>query len=457
MSFYRHGVTKTELDNDQARRDWLYNQFVLSLINDSSLYNKIKSLAEKRACYQIETTFDKAICRSITNVVEGQGETNVSDPNHLHAISGLTFVEQKYIVAECIEYWFADTEQPETWPWVTTAAKLEWESRLAKKAQAPNDAASEAASETPNDAASEAASKAVNKAMSETSTWKLHPLNSNETRKRLRERLIGEGYYNDVNPWYFEKSAKFMAQRVDSDCNASRKGWQYSNEEIAFIRTCYMRGIHPSWIAYVIRRTYSGVLERMEMLKLLKRNNDARHYVKKYIPRDVTIEKWDEETGQAMYNALFNVSELPLTTEVDYQNATPTAIAVPAAPSALISEERAAEIITQTAQNIQRKLLETFNATLKEQIMAYNPNVNTPIETVTFVYGVNLADMNGESLIEAIKRVEGEIEKLDRVKTKSVAISLRKTALEANLQKIVAALDKLEATGAGPSELISTN
>lgn len=69
------------------------------------------------------------------------------------------------------------------------------------------------------------------------------------------------------------------------------------------------------------------------------------------------------------------------------------------------------------------------------------PKPSIPLEVVTFVYGVNVDEMSAESLIENIKRVEGEIADLDKVKSRSRAIALRKNKLRDQLDKMLALLD----------------
>ena len=62
-------------------------------------------------------------------------------------------------------------------------------------------------------------------------------------------------------------------------------------------------------------------------------------------------------------------------------------------------------------------------------------------ETVHYVYGTDVATMSDEQLIEAIKQVEGEIAKLDVVKTASKKIDAKKAELKDMLAKIVETLD----------------
>lgn len=77
----------------------------------------------------------------------------------------------------------------------------------------------------------------------------------------------------------------------------------------------------------------------------------------------------------------------------------------------------------------------------KENPMTIATNQNVAIETKTIIFGMDAANMSEQQLIDAIKRVEGDIAKLKEVKTKSKKIAANIAELENNLAQIVAVLD----------------
>lgn len=66
---------------------------------------------------------------------------------------------------------------------------------------------------------------------------------------------------------------------------------------------------------------------------------------------------------------------------------------------------------------------------------------NIPVKTVTYIYGRAVGDMSTDSLIDAVKQVEAEIEALSKVKTQSTKIKAMIGDLELALAEIVKALD----------------
>lgn len=74
--------------------------------------------------------------------------------------------------------------------------------------------------------------------------------------------------------------------------------------------------------------------------------------------------------------------------------------------------------------------------------MKGNTNMSTPaFETKNYVYGRDVSLMSEAELIEAIKKIEAEIENLKSVKTESVKIKAKIEELQAMLADVVKALD----------------
>lgn len=92
------------------------------------------------------------------------------------------------------------------------------------------------------------------------------------------------------------------------------------------------------------------------------------------------------------------------------------------------NDENPADHASVTAKNTQ----ETNMAETKREVA---------FTTVTYVYGKDVRTMDQDELIEAIKKVEGEIGNLKEVKTKSKTIGERITSLETMLAQIVTVLD----------------
>ena len=78
---------------------------------------------------------------------------------------------------------------------------------------------------------------------------------------------------------------------------------------------------------------------------------------------------------------------------------------------------------------------------MKEKPMSVTTNPNTAIETKTIIFGQDAASMSEGQLIDAIKKVEGQIAALKEVKTSSSKIAGNIKELEKQLDAIVAVLD----------------
>jgi predicted RNA-binding protein with PIN domain len=77
----------------------------------------------------------------------------------------------------------------------------------------------------------------------------------------------------------------------------------------------------------------------------------------------------------------------------------------------------------------------------ENQAMSLITNPNVAIETKTVIFGQDANSMSEQQLIDAIRRVEGDISKLKEVKTSSKKIASNIKELEAQLNAIVAVLD----------------
>lgn len=70
-----------------------------------------------------------------------------------------------------------------------------------------------------------------------------------------------------------------------------------------------------------------------------------------------------------------------------------------------------------------------------------NTTMNKPFNTISYVYGKPVNSMVEGELIEAIKKIEGEIADLKSIKVKSTKITANIAELQAALASVVAALD----------------
>lgn len=95
-------------------------------------------------------------------------------------------------------------------------------------------------------------------------------------------------------------------------------------------------------------------------------------------------------------------------------------------------------IITQKS-----KCIQTFTQQYIESTKDTNMTINhtIPVQQITYVFGKDVNLMSEEELINAIKQVETEIEKLSSVKTESTKINLRISEHKETLQKLAKLLD----------------
>lgn len=93
-------------------------------------------------------------------------------------------------------------------------------------------------------------------------------------------------------------------------------------------------------------------------------------------------------------------------------------------------------------RSVAAKPTQSPQTTTKESIMAaINTNETTAFETKQIIFGQDATKMSEDDLIQAIKRVEGDIAKLKEVKTTSKKIAANIAAHEEQLAQIVAVLD----------------
>ena len=69
-------------------------------------------------------------------------------------------------------------------------------------------------------------------------------------------------------------------------------------------------------------------------------------------------------------------------------------------------------------------------------------NMNKPFVTTQYVFGQDVSKLTNEEFIAAIKRIEGDIEKLSSIKVESKKVAKQIADLQADLALIVEAYDK---------------
>ena len=196
-----------------------------------------------------------------------------------------------------------------------------------------------------------------------------------------------------LKPAFVRRKGEVFASCSDA-CSFSpklhdRRGYAWSHSEIEHLRKEYQRGSSMEEIATSLRRTGLGICERMRVLGLI-RKSAAGHYlcsidVPAPAPKNADSNPCGEIAFTQEYEATFT-QEKPMTTMI------------------------------QT-----------------------NPNV--AIETRTIVFGRDAATLSDNELIDAIKRIEGDIAKLGEVKTESKKIKSNIKELKDQLSKIVEILD----------------
>ncbi len=183
--------------------------------------------------------------------------------------------------------------------------------------------------------------------------------------------------------------------------STARQGRTYTEEEIAYIERAYRKGNPFGPVAVYLSRTALGVVEKMRLLGLIEKNS-AGDYI---CAQDVPQQPGQDSPRNPCSEILLEVAAHP---------------------------EQAAGHLDRVAEQ-----LEIINK--EKSIMQTNPN--TAFETKTIIFGQDSASMSEQQLIDAIKRVEGEIAKLKEVKTTSKKIAANIAELQGQLDAIVAVLD----------------
>lgn len=184
--------------------------------------------------------------------------------------------------------------------------------------------------------------------------------------------------------------------------DTSRRGHTYTPKEVEALRYAYKIGAPFSHLAINLKRTALGIVEKMALLGLLEKNHDGDFVCALDVPDD------------------------------DRQNETCN-------PCGEILLEVAAHC-DLAAGHLDRVAV-ALETIAKEKSMTIATNPNTAIETRTIIFGQDAAAMSEQQLIDAIKKVEGQIAALKEVKTSSKKIAGNIKELEKQLDAIVAVLD----------------
>lgn len=188
-----------------------------------------------------------------------------------------------------------------------------------------------------------------------------------------------------------------------------KQGHTYTEAEMTFMRKSYENGSNFKSIATSMHRTGLGVCEKMRLMGLIDRNT-AGDYV-------CAVDVLKAEYANPCSEISLGESQLcTLPHEID-------------------------EHITCAAGHLDRVATALETIVKEKDHMTITANPTVAIETKTIIFGQDAATMSEQQLIDAIKRVEGDIAKLKEVKTKSKKIAANIAELEANLNAIVAVLD----------------
>lgn len=193
------------------------------------------------------------------------------------------------------------------------------------------------------------------------------------------------------------------------DHAVEKQGRQYSEAEITFLRKSYENGSNFKSIAISMHRTGLGVCGKLSQMGLIERN-----YAGDYV---CLVDVLKPETTNPCSEIVLGESQ----------------------PCTLPHEIE--EHITCAAGHLDRVATALETIVKEKETMTIIANQNVAIETKTIIFGMDAANMSEQQLIDAIKRVEGDIAKLKEVKTKSKKIAANIAELENNLAQIVAVLD----------------
>lgn len=180
-----------------------------------------------------------------------------------------------------------------------------------------------------------------------------------------------------------------------------RQSKTYTEAEMTFLRTSYEVGYDFKDIAIAMHRPALGVCEKMRLMGLLETNDNGDFVCAKDVPKPQPENTVSNPCGEIALNEL----QRQITEHIEYANA----------------------------------IFETIP--FKEKPMSITTNPNVAIETKVIVFGQDATTLSEQQLIDAIKRIEGDIAKLKEVKTKSKKIASNIAELESSLAKIVEILD----------------
>lgn len=237
-------------------------------------------------------------------------------------------------------------------------------------------------------------------------------LNDPGTLKAEYKKLIydgadsGTGAPLDVTEFTRRRGESFCvygAAYTYKDRDTWRMGKFYSGDDLAFLDSAYESGSTMEQIAIHLRRTGIGVCEKMTLRGLLYRGIDGNFYCAKDVPKNAGQTAISNPCGEILLEVAAHT-------------------------------EQAARHLGNVAEQ-----LETMNKEKSMSVIATNPEV--VIETRVVVFGQDANSLSDQQLIDAIKRVEGDISKLNEVKTSSKKIASNIALLESNLGKIVEILD----------------
>lgn len=185
--------------------------------------------------------------------------------------------------------------------------------------------------------------------------------------------------------------------------NVCRQGLLYTEKEIDALEKLYRASIPLEKIATVMYRTGLGICEKMCLMGLLYRDADGNFACNQDVPATQPENATCNPCGEILLEVATHA-------------------------------ESAACHLDRVANN-----LETIMKEKSMTAIATNPTV--AIETRTIIFGYDAAGMSDEQLIDAIKKVEGQIAALKEVKTSSKKIAGNIKELEKQLDAIVAVLD----------------
>lgn len=231
------------------------------------------------------------------------------------------------------------------------------------------------------------------------------------TLTREYERLV-YGCESERQP-YIPSPTEFVRRKGDlfgiygdvytyRDHAIERQSKTYTEAEMTFMRKSYENGSNFKSIAISMHRTALGVCEKMRLMGLLERNSEGNFVCAKDVPKTPRENTTSNPCGEILIEVATHC-------------------------------ELAAGHLDRVAEQ-----LEIMN---KEKPMSIVTNPNVAIETKVIVFGQDATSLSEQQLIDAIKRIEGDIAKLKEVKTKSKKIASNIAELEASLAKIVEILD----------------